>query len=187
MTVGRSVTWMNRQARIWWPLLAAMVGGAILAALGFVVATVVEDRAQLREQRDLLAEQSEQLALIIERGQRADAGAEERLQDAIREVEQLLAAQFAEHDFNTATKLNDTLAQIAALLGRPAGVPVDPVTAHPVPSGHNPPTASAPPAASERPPATSTTAPPATTTTTSPGQSGLCERNPTARNCRSNP
>lgn len=182
----RPVRWVDRQFRIWWPAAAALVGGAILATLGFVVSTVVDGRAQDRLRNEQLGELVEQQAAIIERDRRLDAHGDELLRGAISEVEALVAAQFAAHDHNTGTKLNDLLAQIAALLGRPAGIPVDPVTAEGLGGNSGPgshPAPAPPGATSDRSPAptpTTTTAPP------SPGQSGLCDRLPTSPICRSN-
>lgn len=158
------IRWINRQARIWWPAAAAVVGGAILATLGFVVTTVIDGRSEDRERNEQLAELVEQQADIIERDRRRDAGAEQRLQGAIREVEALLADQFAEHDLNVALKLNDLLAQIAALLDRPAGTPPQPVTTI-TPHAPSPPAPSPP---GRR--ATNEPEPTTTTTTTRPDQ-----------------
>lgn len=171
----RPLRWVDRQVRIWWPAAAALVGGAILATLGFVVTTVVDDRAQLREQRDLLAEQSEQLARVVERNRRADAESGEQLRDAIGEVEELLIDHFAVHDTNVAAKLNDMLHRIAALLGRPAGTPPNPVTAQPAPTGTAPAPGAAPSPAPRSGPTTRTT-------TTTPDQKS-CTKRPGGPRC----
>lgn len=182
------IGWVNRQVRIWWPALLAVIGGAILTTLGFVVTTVLDDRAQLREQRDLLLEQSDQLAQVIDRNRRTDAGTDRRLNDAIGDIESVLVDQFARHDENVALKLNDMLHRIAALLDRPAGTPPNPVNAV-APSPSHTGTAPAPSAAPAPRSAPTTTTPrtpaPTTTTTTQPGRSGLCDRIPTTPICRS--
>jgi hypothetical protein len=180
------IRWVDRQMRIWWPAVAAIVAGAILATLGFVVATVVDDRSQLRDQRDQLALLVEQQAEIIERNRRADATGQRRLAQAIHEVESILVAQFAEHDHNVAVKLNDLLAQIAALLDRPAGVVRDPVVAQPLSPPPTAPATARPvaPSAPHQPRTAPTTSQPrpTTTTTTTPDQR-RCADNPDHPRC----
>lgn len=148
----------------------------VIYTMVYVVVTVAEDRAQLREQRDAFDTQSAQLAEIIDRNDRFDADREARLNQAVADVEALLVDHFAAHDRNVAEKLNELLERIAALLGRPAGIPIDPVTAEEVHGRteatptHAPERPAPPPESSPSPTTTTTTAPP------SPGRSGLCNR-----------
>jgi hypothetical protein len=177
------VTWLNNLARRWWPLVASAAAGIIIYTGAYVVVTVAEDRVQLREQRDQLAAQSAQLADIIERNDRFDASREARLARAVDDVEALLVDHFARHDENVALKLNETLERIAALLGRPASVPVDPVSADVNDRQSTPPPERAP--ARPEPDRTDRAEPPpSTTTTTSPGRSDLCDRIPLSPICQ---
>jgi hypothetical protein len=178
-----TLRWVNRKVRVWWPAILAVIGGAILATLGFVVSTVVDGRAEDRERNRQLATLVEQQAEIIERDRRNDEMAGERLGQAISEVEDLLRDHFARHDENVALKLNDMLARIAALLGRPAGIPVDPVTAN-RPPPHSPPAAApAPSPSASAPPAAPAPGPrPTSTTTTRPDQR-RCAVNPNHPRC----
>lgn len=185
--LARLIARANHGARRWWPLIASLVAGMVIYTMAYVVVTVAEDRSQLREQRDHLAAQSELLADIIERNDRFDASREARLAAAVDDVEALLVDHFARHDENVALKLNETLQRIAALLGRPAGVPLDPVTAEGVggrsatATPERSPERAAPPQRAPTTTTTTTTAPP------SPGRSGLCDRLPMSPICRSNP
>lgn len=176
---------INDFLHTWWPIMLSLAGASILVAMTILVNTAVDDRAALREQRDQLAVQSEHLAEIIERSERSESGAEKRLNQALVRVEEVLIDHFAKHDANVAQKLNDTLHRIEVLLGRPAGTPPEPVTAHPIapPARHEPAPSSAPAPRS----APTTTAPrtsprPATTTTTTPSQK-QCAKRPNAPQC----
>lgn len=171
---------VNQFARRWWPLIASLTAGALIYTLAYVVVSVAEDREQLREQRDALADQSALLADIIERNETEDAGREQRLNRAVDNVELLIIDHMALHDENTALKLNDLLHQIAALLNRPAGTPPNPVNAVGPPPTERTPNHTTTTATAVPPPAPPpTTAPPATTT---PDQRN-CAKRPTGPRC----
>lgn len=176
--LDRRIRWTNYGA---FALLAL-----ILAIAAWTLATVSIGRGEekgaleaqtqvLRKQNKLLRDQNESLGALVERQRRVDASSAERLQGAIDDVEELVAAQFAEHDLNVATKLNDLLAQIAALLERPAPGPVF------VGPRSGAPTVTAAPQRTVTP---TTTAPPrpATTTTTAPAHQ-RCVANPDHPRC----
>lgn len=165
---------INRWLRTWWPLFVSAASVVIVTALVATLILTVGERNDLAGQRDQLAE-------IIERNERSDAGREQRLGAAVDEVEALLVDHFAAHDRNVAEKLNETLARIAALLERPAPRPIT------APAAHQPQPAPSSPGQNGTNPTTTTQPPTSTTTTTSPGQSGLCERLPFTPICRSNP
>ena len=184
------IVWVNRKAARWWPLAVSVMAGIVAGAVIFILWTVVDERryfeaeqARDRRQDTQVQELLEQTGELIERQREADAGREERLGEAVAAVEALLRDQFAVHDQNVAEKLNVLLSRIADLLDRPAGEPLDPVAGYDVQGSSTPPPRS-PQETADPAPAPTTTAPPSTTTTTSPGQSGLCERNPTIPLCR---
>lgn len=168
---------VNRFFRVWWPLVLALSGAAVIVAMAIVTVTVFDDRAQLRAQRDQLTVQSQQLAEIIERSEEAEVDAQGRLQSALVEVEAVLIDHFARHDANVAQKLNETLHRIEVLLGRPAGTPPEPVAARPVPS--RAPARTTAPSPRRTAPATRTHEQPATTT---PSQKS-CARRPGGPKC----
>lgn len=151
----------------------------ILAIAAWTLATVSvgqgEERAALKgqtealgEQNKLLRDQNASLEALVERQRRVDDSSAARLQGAIDDVEELVAAQFAEHDLNSATKLNDLLAQIAALLDRPSPGPVF------TPS---------PPASTAHRSVTPTTVPSPTTTTSTAPPHRRCAANPDHPRC----
>ena len=184
--LDRRIEWTSRGA----VLLLVLILGIAVWTLGTVSVARGEEReaieaqtAELAEQNSLLRDQNRTLERLMERQRRVDAASDARLAGAIDDVEALLIDNFAIHDENAAVKLNELLARIAALLGRPAGEPIEPATVHPT-SDRGAPPATRPPREGAPAP-TPTTAPPSTTTTTSPGRSGLCERNPTIPLCRS--
>lgn len=123
----------------------------------------------LGEQNDLLRDQNASLEALVERQRRVDASSDSRLQGAIDDVEELVAAQFAEHDWNSATKLNDLLAQIAALLNRPSPGPVF--------------TPSPPASTAHRTVTPKATPSPTTTTTTTAAPHRRCIANPDHPRC----
>lgn len=180
--IDRRIDWTARGT---WLLL-----GLILAIAAWTLGTVSigqgDERAALDVQNELLRDQNETLTALVERQRRVDSQSDERLQSAVDDVEELLIDYFARHDQNSALKLNELLDRIAQLLGRPAGIPVDPVTAEGLggqPAPTRPGTRSAAPTSPDR------SHPAPTTTTTrpeSPGQSGLCDRLPDSPICRSN-
>lgn len=116
MRILRSV---NGLLRIWWPLFACGLATALVATVGVVTLVVVEERDDLRAQRDEVAAQTADIADLLELRRAEDATRSERIDDAVARVEQLTRDLLAAHDTNTATKLNGLLEQIAALLGRP--------------------------------------------------------------------
>lgn len=112
-----------------WRLLVSVAAASIIATMGLVAKTVVEEKAYFDQEQARDKRQDEQLArLLSEQEERRDE-ARQQMVDALASAERLLADQFARHDYNVATKLNDLLAQIAALLERPAGTPPNPVSA----------------------------------------------------------
>jgi len=117
-----------------WRLLVSIAAASIIATMGLVAKTVVEEKAYFDQEQARDKRQDEQLArLLSEQEERRDE-ARQQMVDALASAERLLADQFARHDYNVATKLNDLLAQIAALLERPAGTPPNPVSARIPPS-----------------------------------------------------
>lgn len=181
----RVLDWANELARKWWPLTASLMAGVVIGAVVLIMWTVLDERsyfeaeqARDRHQDAQVQELLEQNEQLLARQREVDAGREHRLQEAVADVEDLLVDHFALHDQNVAEKLNELLVRIAALLDRPAGVPIDPVAAHDVDGDDTRPPRTPREAAQPRP------SPSSTTTTTSPGQSGLCERVPTAFPCR---
>lgn len=185
----RSLDRLNELARKWWPLTASLMAGVVIGTVIYIFWTVVDERSyfeaeQARDRRQdaQVAELLEQTGELVEHQRRSEASREERFAEAFAALDRVLTDQFAAHDRNVAEKLNELLTRIAALLDRPAGVPLDPVAAREVdetPAPRSP----REPQEPRRPPAEP--APTSTTTTTSPGQSGLCDRIPTAFPCRS--
>ena len=182
----RAVRWVNELLRVWWPVFVSAAAVTLVATLGAIMCFTLEERDEFKAQAEEFASAAAAQEQLIDRQRAAEAGRDARLASAIAEVEQLLAAQFAEHDLNSATGHNDLLAQITALLGRPAGVVTDPVSARDVDGWQTPPRSpddqrQPPP----QPPADDDPPTPTTTTTTQPGRSDLCDRVPTAFPCRS--
>lgn len=120
----RLIRWGDRQTRIWWPALAALVAGAILGTLGWVVGTIIEGRDNDRERNRQLEALVEQQAQIIERDRHRDANAEARLQAAIDQVEAVMTRLIDDHHEDQARKINDVVAQLAHLLDRPVPPPI---------------------------------------------------------------
>jgi len=117
-----------------WRLLASIAAASIIATMGLVAKTVVEEKTYFDQEQARDKRQDEQLArLLTEQEERRDE-ARQQMVEALASAERLLADQFARHDYNVATKLNDLLAQIEALLARPAGTPPNPVSARIPPS-----------------------------------------------------
>lgn len=168
--LDRRIQWTSRASL----LLLALILTIAVWTLATVSIGQGDELEALDAQNDLLREQNDSLAALNERQRVTDDQRDERLQGAIDEIEALLVDYFALHDTNTAEKLNEALQRIAVLVDRPAPEPIR---------------AAAAPRYSQVS-STSTTRPtatqPSSTTTTSPGQSDLCERNPSASPCRSN-
>lgn len=173
-----------------WPILA------VIALTSIIVAGVLTWITTL-EQRDRLITQTEQVEELVRAQREESRSLAERTERQRQESAERLAGALVEVERITEERYDALVAQIAVLLDRPAGVPVDPVTARGVP-GANPtpqpaPTTSAPsttpaPAPRSTPPTSSprTTAapapPPAPTTTTTPDQKS-CEKNPDGPRC----
>lgn len=124
------------------------------------------------------------MTALIEAQQAASAEREaqmaETVASALGQAEALLADLFAQHDQNVALKLNETLRRIESLLGRPAGEPLDPVTAQPYVTA-TPHATPAPAPAPSAPAPTVAPRPPAPTPTT-PDQKG-CVKRPDGPRC----
>lgn len=166
----------NAWLSTWWPLFVSVAALAVFATMAYTGFTLAEDRA-------LLEHDNEQLAELAERSERDEATRQERLAEAVKLVDDALQARLEAHDADTQFLNNVLLYQIAQLIERPAGVPIDPVTARglsgprtsPTPSAngtHRTPTTAAPS------PTTATTAPAPTT----PAQKN-CERRPDGPRC----
>lgn len=172
--------WVNRQTRIWWPLIASVVAASIIGTMVYVMAVVVDQRNQLREEAARAKSQSEDLAVLVEAQRVADENTDRRLDQALTEVEEVLIDHFARHDANVAEKLNAMLHRIEVLLGRPAGTPPEPVAANPItPAPRHQPTS--PTTTAVRPVAPSAPRQPVTTTTT-PDQKS-CAKRPDGPRC----
>lgn len=170
----RPIVATNRWLRTWWPLFVSAAAVAMVITMAWVALIALD-------QRHKLDDQNEQLVALVERQRAADAARPARLTEAVASVEVLMADYFARHDENVALKLNDTLTRIAALLGRPAGIPVDPVTAEGLDGATT--AQPAPPPSPERAPGpTANATPPPTTTTTTPDQRS-CTKRPDGPRC----
>lgn len=195
------IVWLDRTMSVWWPFFVSLAAICLIATMSYVTWTVVDERKYFEEEQARDERQDEALAELLEVQRIDDTESARKIADALDDAERLLAERFAQHDLNVAQKLNEMLRRIEVLLGRPAGIPVDPVTAEGL--GVQPSTsrsavdAPAPSSSSERPasrpapsPAPAGQAPTTTTTTTtqpeSPGQSGLCDRLSRSPICRSN-
>lgn len=161
--LDRRIVWTNR---VMWVLLAAILGTAVWT-LASVNIGQRDEMSALGEQNALLREQNGALSDLVERQRITDAERDSRLQGAVNDVEALLIDYFAAHDENVALKLNETLHRIAALLGRPAGTPPNPVNAvGPMPHS----TPSSEPSTAPR------SVPPPAPTTTTPDQRSCVKR-----------
>jgi len=112
-----------------WRLLVSVAAVTIIATMGLVAKTVVEEKTYFDEEQARDRRQDRQLARLLSEQEARRAEASQQVTDALASAERLLTEQFARHDLNVATKLNDLLAQIEALLARPAGTPPNPVSA----------------------------------------------------------
>lgn len=178
-----AIYWINRQARVWWPLIASVVAAFIIGTMVYVMTVVVEQRDHLRQEAARAKSQSEDLAVLVEAQRVAEESTDRRLDKALAHVEEVLLDHFARHDANVAEKLNETLHRIEVLLGRPAGTPPEPVVAQPaapfVPPPRQEPTTA--PTTTVRPVAPSAPRQPVTTTTT-PDQKS-CTKRPDGPRC----
>lgn len=154
-----------------WRLLVSVAAVTIIATMGLVAKTVVEEKTYFDEEQARDRRQDRQLARLLSEQEARRAEASQQVTDALASAERLLTEQFARHDLNVATKLNDLLAQIEALLARPAGTPPNPVSARIPPAE---PTATV---QVIRPPA------PTTTTTTTTAVDRRCQLNPNHPRC----
>lgn len=166
--------WLNETARRWWPLIACTIAACVIGTLIYVVDAVAYERDMLDEQNASLQEQNERLGEIVERDRRVDAERVTQVADALIGAEAILREHFAIHDENVALKLNELLARIEVLLGRPVGPPIAAATAHP--KAPSTPTVAPAPKAAPAPKVA-----PAPTTTT-PNQK-KCAKRPNAKNC----
>lgn len=182
---------LNSVFRVTWPFLAVLALTSIIVAGALSAITTID-------QRDRLLAQADQVEELV-RAQRAEA-AEQATQDAVRRVEANARLSEAlgeverlinDHDTAVQQRLEDVVRRVAELLDRPAGVPVDPVTARPLGASAAEPAApaplerpAAPPSAAAPRPGPSagggTTSPP--TTTTTPDQRS-CARKPGGPRC----
>ena len=179
--------WLNRTMRVWWPFFVSIAAVCLVATMSYVTWTVVDERKYFEEEQARDRRQDAALAELVGDQRAEDEEAARQVASALADADRLLADQFAQHDLNVALKLNEMLRRIEALLGRPAGIPIDPVTAEGLDEGGEPGGRPAPAAPGD--PADRSPAPTTTTTTTappSPGRSGLCDRLPTSPICRSN-
>lgn len=182
------VVWLDRTLRLWWPFLASIAAVCLIVTMGWVAWTVVDEREYFEEEQARDQRQDEALAEVLEAQRAEDAEGAREIAGALDAAEELLGQRFAQHDLNVALKLNEMLRRIEALLGRPAGLPLDPVTALPFgPTAPDPaPSAAAPsPAPRSAPPTTAAPSPtqaPRTTTTTTPDQRA-CAKRPSGPRC----
>jgi len=154
-----------------WRLLVSVAAVTIIATMGLVAKTVVEEKTYFDEEQARDRRQDRQLARLLSEQEARRAEASQQVTDALASAERLLTEQFARHDLNVATKLNDLLAQIEALLARPAGTPPNPVSAR-IPPAEPTTTVQV-----IRPPA------PTTTTTTTTAVDRRCQLNPNHPRC----
>jgi len=154
-----------------WRLLVSIAAASIIATMGLVAKTVVEEKTYFDEEQARDRRQDRQLARLLSEQEARRAEASQQVTDALASAERLLTEQFARHDLNVATKLNDLLAQIEALLARPAGTPPNPVSAR-IPPAEPTTTVQV-----IRPPA------PTTTTTTTTAVDRRCQLNPNHPRC----
>lgn len=158
--------WLNEMARRWWPLIASTVAVCVIGTLVYVVDAVAHERDLLDEQNETLTAQNERLGEIVERDRRVDAERATEVEAALAGADAILREHFAIHDENVALKLNELLARIEVLLGRPAGPPIAASTAHPTA------------------PSTPTVAPaPKTAPTTTTPNKKKCAKRPNAKSC----
>lgn len=182
------VVWLDRTLRLWWPFLASIAAICVVATMSFVTWTVVDERQYFEEEQARDRRQDQALADLLEAQQAEDEAAAVQVAETLRQAEELLGQRFAQHDLNVALKLNEMLRRIEALLGRPAGLPLDPVTALPYGSTAPDPASSAAapsPAPRSAPPTTAAPSPtqaPRTTTTTTPDQRA-CAKRPSGPRC----
>lgn len=160
-------------------MLAAVVGGAVIATMGFVAWTVVDERSYFEAEQARDRRQDEALEQVLRSQEAQEMDQARTLEAAIDEVTVLLGEQFALHDHNSATVHNDLLAQIAALLGRP--VPAQPSA----PAG--PASAPAPGARAPSPAPRSAPTPPARPSTPPAPEPAPAPTTPDQRRCAVDP
>lgn len=160
--------WLNETARRWWPLIASTIAAFVIGTLIYVVDAVAYERNLLDEQNETLTAQNARLGEIVERDRRVDAERAHQVDAALIGTEAILREHFAIHDENVALKLNELLARIEVLLGRPAGPPLAAPSAHP--------------AAASTPTVTPAPKPASAPTTTRPNQK-KCAKRPNAKSC----
>lgn len=101
-------SWFRR----WWPMAASVAAAATVATLMFVATLAVEERQQLRDQRDQLAE-------LVEIQRRADAERVARFAATIIEVEEIVTSLLDQHHDDIARKVLEVQAQLESLGARP--------------------------------------------------------------------
>ena len=184
--IDRRIDWTSWAT---WVLLAFILGIAAWT-LGTVTIDQGRDRSAIRAQTEaldaqnvLLREQNATLSGLVDRQAASRGEADARLQAALSGVQGLLIDYFAVHDENVSEKLNELLRRIEGLLGRPAGEPLDPVTALPY-AATTPARAPAPSTApSVRPPAPTGQSPSGTTSTTTTPSQRRCANDPDHPRC----
>lgn len=170
--------WLHRKVSEWWPFLVSLAAICLIVTMAWVGWTVASERAYFEAEQARDRRQDQQMAALIEELRQEDDTATEHVAEALRQAEALLRDQFAAHDANIAAKLNELLAQIAALHDRPIAAPVTPSSAR---SADEPtPARTPPPTFRPAPQPASTT----TTTVVQVGGSDLCERRPDAPPCK---
>lgn len=123
------MNWPLRTVSTWWRFFVALAAICLIATLTFVTWTVVDERTYFEEEQERDRRQDAAMAELIATQEAAVEQRDRQVTEALAAAEALLADQFARHDYNVATKLNDLLAQIQALLSRPAGTAPQPVHA----------------------------------------------------------
>lgn len=139
-------------------VLAAMVAVAVMVVLAVILVVTI------RSQQDVLdliadAKAAESRRAVAETARREDNA--RAVASALSDIERIITEQIAGHDADARATHDALLGRIAQLLGRPAGVPLDPVTARPA-QRTTPPTVAPAPATTVAP----TRAMPRTTPTT---------------------
>lgn len=140
---------------------------------------VEEAKDATDENRQLLEaeiEANKKLTELVEAQRRAESLREERLDEAVKLVDDALQKRLSEHDADMVFLNEVLLYQIAQLINRPAGVTSDPVTAKAL--GGDSTSGSRSPTATDR-----TTRPAATTTTTTTPDQRNCAKRPNGPRC----
>ena len=130
------VVWLHRTMRAWWPFFVSMAAIVLIVTMAWVAWTVADERRYLADEAARDRRQDERIDELLRLVRADTADGQVRLTEALRSVEETTARQFSAHDSAVNDKLNQLLDRIAALLQRPAGEPLDPVTAQPYVTEH---------------------------------------------------